>query len=236
MKFLILVKEAVRKFWKKTHLNQILILLFSLVILGGLAYFAFLASAANVESLKQGLAQSTIIFDKDGDEASKISANRMEGVAIEDVPDYLKDAVIAIEDHRFEEHNGFDVKGIFRAFFLNLKAGKIKAGGSTITQQLTKVALLSPERTYKRKLEEVFLAVEMEKTFTKDEILEMYLNQVFFGSGGWGVQNASRKYFGKDVEYVTLSEAAMLAGIINRPSALDPYKNYEAASSDAILY
>ena len=107
-----------------------------------MAYFAWLASTANVESLKQGLAQATIIYDKDGNEASKVSANRSEGVTVDQVPAHLKDAIVAIEDHRFYQHKGFDVKGIFRAFFLNLKAGRITAGGSTITQQLTKVALL----------------------------------------------------------------------------------------------
>ncbi|MBW8349620.1 penicillin-binding protein 1A [Bacillus sp. IITD106] len=229
MKYFIIAKEAIWRFWRRAHLNQIIILLLSLTILVGLAYFAYLASAANVESLKQGLSQSTVIYDKDEDEASKISANLIEGVSIDKVPDNLQNAIIAIEDHRFKEHKGFDVKGIMRAFFINLKSGRISAGGSTITQQLTKVALLSPERTFKRKLEELFLAVEMEKTYTKDEILEMYMNQVYFGSGAYGVQNASRKYFGKDVENITLSEAAMLAGIINRPSALDPSKNYEGA-------
>ncbi|MCJ7840438.1 penicillin-binding protein 1A [Lederbergia sp. NSJ-179] len=223
------IMDALKRFWKRAHLNQIFLLIISLTILIGLGYFAWIASTTNVEALKQGLSQSTIIYDKDGDEASKISANRMEGVPIDHVPDYLQNAIIAIEDHRFHEHNGFDVKGIMRAFFSNLKAGRITAGGSTITQQLTKVALLSPERTYKRKLEEIFLAVKLEKTFTKDEILEMYMNQVFFGSGGWGVQNASKTYFGKDVSDITISEAAMLAGIINRPSALDPYKNMEAS-------
>ncbi len=223
------IKDSIWKFWKKAHLNQILLLVISLVILIGLSYFAYLASAANVESLKKGLAQATVIYDKDGDEASKISANRMEGVPIADVPQNLKDAVVAIEDHRFYKHRGFDVYGISRAFFKNLFAGRITAGGSTLTQQLTKNALLSPERTYKRKLEEIFLAVEIEKKFTKDEILEMYVNQAFFGSGGWGVQNASKKFFGKDVSQITLSEAAMLAGIVNRPSALDPYKNYDAS-------
>ncbi|WP_062105351.1 transglycosylase domain-containing protein [Bacillus niameyensis] len=221
--------NKIRIKWKKAHMNQILLLMGALLVLGVLVYFAWLASSANVETLKQGLAQSTTIYDKDGDEASKVSANRAEGVTIDKVPEQLQNAIIAIEDHRFREHKGFDVKGIGRAFFSNLKAGRITAGGSTITQQLTKVALLSPERTYKRKLEEVFLAVELEKTFTKDEILEMYMNQVYFGSGAWGVQNASRKYFGKDVENINLSEAAMLAGIINRPSALDPYKNMEGA-------
>ncbi|MBS4210719.1 penicillin-binding protein 1A [Bacillus sp. FJAT-50079] len=220
---------AIKRFWKRAHINQILILTLSLGLLIFLAYFAYLASAANVESLRQGLAQATVIYDKDGDEASKISANRVEGVSVDNVPDHLKNAIMAIEDHRFMEHRGFDVKGIFRALFINLKSGRIRAGGSTITQQLTKTALLSPERTYKRKLEEVFLAIEIEKKFTKDEILEMYMNQVYFGSSSWGVQNASRKYFGKDVDQISLSEAAMLAGIINRPSALDPYKNMEGA-------
>lgn len=229
MEFLHKLWAAVKKLWKKAHLNQILLLLVSLFILIGLSYFAYLASKANVESLKQGLAQATVIYDKDGDEASKISANRMEGVPIGEVPDHMKNAIVAIEDHRFYSHRGFDVKGIFRAFFQNLMSGRIRAGGSTLTQQLTKNALLSPERTYKRKLEEVFLAIEIEKKFTKDEILEMYLNQVYFGSGAWGVQNASKKYFGKVVEDVTLSEAAMLAGIVNRPTALDPYKNFEGA-------
>ncbi|MBS4193530.1 transglycosylase domain-containing protein [Lederbergia citri] len=229
MKYFILAKEAIRRFWRRTHLNQIIILLLSLSILIGLAYFAYLASAANVESLKEGLSQSTVIYDKDEDEASKISANRIEGVSIDKVPSNLQNAIIAIEDHRFKEHKGFDVQGIMRAVFLNLKSGRISAGGSTITQQLTKVALLSPERTFKRKLEELFLAVEMEKTYSKDEILEMYMNQVYFGSGAYGVQNASRKYFGKDVENITLSEAATLAGIINRPTALDPNNNYDGA-------
>ncbi|VEF48777.1 penicillin-binding protein, 1A family [Bacillus freudenreichii] len=223
------IKDSIWRFWKKAHLNQILLLVASLVILIGLSYFAYLASTANVESLKQGLAQATVIYDKDGDEASKISANRMEGVPIAEVPENMKNAIVAIEDHRFYKHRGFDVYGISRAFFKNLMSGRIRAGGSTLTQQLTKNALLSPERTYKRKLEEVFLAIEIEKKFTKDEILEMYLNQVYFGSGGWGVQNASKKFFGKDVSQVTLSESAMLAGIVNRPSALDPYKNYDAS-------
>ena len=229
MDFFLKVKEAVLRFWKKAHLNQIIILLLSLFFLITLAYFAFLAHAANVESLKEGLSQSTVIYDKDGDEASKVSANRSEGVSIDRMPEYLKDAIVAIEDHRFYEHKGFDIKGITRAFFINLKSGRIRAGGSTITQQLTKTALLSDERTYKRKLEELFLAVEMEKKYSKEEILEMYMNQVYFGSGAWGVQNASLKYFGKDVEQINVSEAAMLAGIVNRPSALDPYKNYEGA-------
>ena len=127
------------------------------------------------------------------------------------------------------EHNGFDIKGIARAFFNNLFSGRITGGGSTITQQLTKNALLSPEQTYRRKIEELFLAVEIEKNYKKDEILNMYLNQVYFGSGAWGIDQAAKKYFNKDISNVTISEAAMLAGLLQAPSALDPYKHYERA-------
>ncbi|MGE8205100.1 transglycosylase domain-containing protein [Heyndrickxia sp. NPDC080065] len=222
-------REAVKRFWKKTHMNQILILVGSVALLGFLAFFGYFAATANVESLKKGLAQSTVIYDKDGDVASKISANRTEGVSIKKMPDNLKNAIVAIEDHRFYDHGGFDVKGMTSAFFKNIVAGRITAGGSTITQQLTKNALLSPERTYKRKVEELFLAIEIEKKYKKDEILEMYLNQVFFGHGAWGVQKASQTYFGKDVEEIDLSEAATLAGLVNAPSALDPYNHMERA-------
>ena len=221
--------EAARRLWRRWHMTQIVLLSAALFTLVVLAYFAYLASTANIETLKQGLSQSTIIYDKDEDPASKISANRMEGVSIDKMPEDLKNAIVAIEDHRFYEHKGFDIRGIASAFFKNILSGRITAGGSTLTQQLTKNALLSPERTYKRKLEEVFLAIEIEKQYKKDEILEMYLNQVYFGNGSWGVQNASRKYFGKDVQYLTLSESALLAGVVNRPTALNPYKNMEGA-------
>lgn len=137
--------------------------------------------------------------------------------------------MVAIEDERFYEHNGFDIKGITRAFFNNLFAGDITGGGSTLTQQLAKNALLSPEQTYKRKAEELFLAVKIEKVYKKDEILQMYLNQVYFGSGAWGISNASKRYFNKEITNVTISEAALLAGLLQSPSYLDPTKNYDAA-------
>ncbi|WP_433748573.1 transglycosylase domain-containing protein [Falsibacillus pallidus] len=220
---------AIRKFWKRKHMNQILILCFSIFILGFIGFFAYFASTANVEDLQKGLSQSTIIYDKDGDEASKVTANRTEGVEINDIPDQVKNAVVAIEDHRFYEHGGFDLQGMARAFVGNLFAGHVVAGGSTITQQLTKNALLSPERTYKRKIQELFLAAEIEKHYTKDEILQMYLNQIYFGHGAWGVQNASLKYFGKDIKDISISESALLAGLIKAPSSLNPYENYDGA-------
>ncbi|MED4229342.1 PBP1A family penicillin-binding protein [Neobacillus cucumis] len=216
-------------FWKKRHLTQILLLLILVVVLATIAYFGWLASRANVDQLKQGLSQPTVIYDKDGQVASNVSTNRTQGITISEVPKYVPNAVVAIEDERFYEHGGFDIKGIARAFFGNLFAGRVTAGGSTLTQQLAKNALLSPERTYKRKAEELFLAVKIEKVYTKNEILQMYLNQVYFGGGAWGIGNASKKYFNKDIKNVTISEAAMLAGLLHSPNYLNPYNNYDLA-------
>ncbi|WP_226085087.1 transglycosylase domain-containing protein [Mesobacillus sp. S13] len=221
--------EAIVRFWKRRHLTQILLLILLVFILLSILWFAFIASRANVQTLKDGLSQATTIYDRNGDEASKLATNRTGGVSIKDMPEHVPNAVIAIEDERFYEHNGFDIKGIARAFFGNLLAGGITGGGSTLTQQLTKNALLSSERTYKRKVEELFLAVELEKEYEKDEIIEMYLNQVYFGSGAFGINNASKKYFAKNIQDVTISEAALLAGLLKAPSALDPYNNYDAA-------
>ncbi|MFP5113170.1 transglycosylase domain-containing protein [Bacillaceae bacterium C204] len=221
--------EKIVRFWKKKHLTQILLLLILVVVLATILYFGWLAMRANVESLKQGLSQPTVIYDKNGKIASNVATNRTKGVKIEDLPKYVPNSVVAIEDERFYEHGGFDIKGIARAFFSNLFAGRITGGGSTLTQQLTKNALLSPERTYKRKAEELFLAVKIEKVYSKNEILQMYLNQVYFGSGAWGISNASKKYFDKNIKDVTVSEAAMLAGLLHSPNYLDPYNNYNLA-------
>lgn len=221
--------EVMKRFWKKTHLTQIILLIMSTAVLFFLVYFGYHAFTANVQSLKNGLTQSTIIYDKDGDIGSEISANRKDNVDIKQIPKHVQQAVIAIEDHRFYEHNGFDVKGIARAFFKNIFAGRITGGGSTITQQLTKNALLSPEKTYKRKIEELFLAVEIEKNYDKDDILQMYLNQVYFGNNAWGIDSAAARYFSKSVGELTISEAALLAGLLKAPSALDPSKYFDRA-------
>ncbi len=199
------------------------------VVLVTIAYFGWLASRANVESLKQGLSEPTVIYDKDGEVASNVATNRTKGVNISELPEYVPNAIVAIEDERFYQHGGFDVKGIARAFFGNLFAGRVTGGGSTLTQQLAKNALLSPEQTYKRKAEELFLAVKIEKVYSKNEILQMYVNQVYFGSGAWGISNASKKYFNKDIKDVTISEAAMLAGLLQSPTYLSPYNNYDRA-------
>lgn len=222
-------REMIVRFWKKKHLTQIFLLIILVVVLVTICYFGWLAMRANVQSLKEGLSEPTVIYDKNGKVASNVATNRTKGVKVEELPKYVPNAVVAIEDERFYEHSGFDIQGIARALFGNLFAGRVTGGGSTLTQQLTKNALLSPERTYKRKAEELFLAVKIEKVYTKQEILQMYLNQVYFGSGAWGIGNASKKYFAKDINNVTVSEAAMLAGLLHAPNYLDPYKNYDLA-------
>lgn len=221
--------EPIRRFWRNKHITKIILLILLTLVLLTILFFAFLATTANVQSLQDGLKQSTIIYDKDGEVASSLATNRYKGVTVEEMPAHLKNAVVAIEDERFYQHNGFDVKGIARAFFNNLFAGEITGGGSTITQQLTKNALLSSEKTYRRKIEELFLAVEIEKNYDKDEILQMYLNQVYFGSGAWGIEQAANKYFNKSTSQLTISESALLAGLLQSPSALDPYRHYDRA-------
>ncbi len=223
------IVNPLKKIWVERHLTQILFLSVLVFLLIMILFFSYMAWKANVQSLKDGLSQATVIYDKDGDLATRIETNRTDGIQLENMPDYIPNAIIAIEDRRFREHNGFDMKGMTRAFFSNLISREITGGGSTITQQLTKNALLSPEKTYKRKIEELFLAVEIEKNYSKDEIITMYLNQVYFGSGAWGMDQASRKYFNKDINQVTISEAAMLAGLLQSPSALDPFKHYDKA-------
>ncbi|WP_419887995.1 PBP1A family penicillin-binding protein [Neobacillus niacini] len=221
--------EMTVRFWKKKHITQFLLLIILIVVLVTIVYFGWLATRANVQSLKEGLSQPTVIYDRNSSVATNVATNRTGGITIEELPKYVPGAVVAIEDERFYEHNGFDIKGITRAFFNNLFAGDITGGGSTLTQQLAKNALLSPEQTYKRKAEELFLAVKIEKVYKKDEILQMYLNQVYFGSGAWGISNASKRYFNKEITNVTISEAALLAGLLQSPSYLDPTKNYDAA-------
>ena len=175
-------------------------------------------------------AASSQIYDINGNELANVHAeqNRVP-VKISQVPEHLKDAFIAVEDVRFYDHSGVDPKGIMRAVFANITNKGVAEGGSTITQQLAKNAYLTQDRTYKRKIQEVFLALQLERKYTKDEILELYLNQIYFGQGAYGVQAAARTYFGKDVKDLDLNECAMLAGIPKSPNYFSPLNNLQAA-------
>lgn len=157
-------------------------------------------------------------------------------VTLNELPKYLPQAFIAIEDHRFYSHFGIDPVGIARALLRNvLHAGGGVQGGSTLTQQLAKNLFLTQERTASRKIQEAILALWLERKFTKDQILELYLNRVYFGSGAYGVEGAARKYFGKSAREVTIAEAAILGGLVQSPSRLAPNRNPDAAHARAAL-
>src|SRR6202166_3193927 len=154
-------------------------------------------------------------------------------VALKDLPPYLPKAFIAIEDRRFYSHYGIDPVGIARAAVANILHRGVSQGGSTLTQQLAKNLFLTQERTFQRKLQEVELALWLERKHSKAEILELYLNRVYFGSGAYGVEAAAQRYFGKSAKNVTIAEAAMLAGLVKSPSRLAPNRNPEGAEQRA---
>ena len=154
-------------------------------------------------------------------------------VRLDVLPPYLAQAVIATEDRRFYHHLGIDPLGLVRATFRNASAGSVVEGGSTITQQLAKNLFLSPKRTVTRKLEELVYAVWLEQRFSKKEILELYINRVYFGGGTYGVEAASRHYFGKSARFVTLSQAALLAGLLKAPSRYAPTRSVKLANARA---
>jgi penicillin-binding protein 1A len=152
---------------------------------------------------------------------------------LKEMPTYVPKAFVAIEDRRFYEHYGVDPYGIGRAFVANVLHRAVAQGGSTITQQLAKNLFLTKERTINRKLQEVLLAIWLERKFSKTQILEMYLNRVYFGAGAYGIEQASQRYFGKSARQITLAEAALLAGLVKSPSRLAPTRNFDGAEQRA---
>lgn len=154
-------------------------------------------------------------------------------LALKELPSYVPKAFIAIEDRRFYEHYGVDPMGIGRALIANILHRGVAQGGSTITQQLAKNLFLTQERTVTRKLQEVLLALWLERKFSKTQILELYLNRVYFGAGAYGIEQASQRYFGKSAKHIGLAEAALLAGLVKSPSRLAPTRNFDAAEQRA---
>lgn len=148
---------------------------------------------------------------------------------IQYIPLPMQQAIVAVEDNRFYRHIGFDIEGILRAMLVNMQTGDFTEGGSTITQQLVKNLFLSQEKTYGRKVEEVVLAIDIELRYSKEEILEMYLNSIYFGSGAYGIGDAAKIYFAKSPVNLTLAECAMLAGLPTAPSLNSPYVNFSSA-------
>lgn len=156
-------------------------------------------------------------------------------VRLEDIPRSLRQAIVAVEDSRFYSHRGFDPEGIARATVVNVEAGQIEEGASTITQQLVKNLFLTQEQSFTRKVEEILLAINLERNFSKDEILELYLNTIYFGSNFYGVYEAAEGYFGKEPSELTLAESAMLAGLPNAPSLYSPYVDFMLAKKRQLV-
>ena len=173
--------------------------------------------------------QGTKIYDDSDELLTELHVERRIFVPLAQIPQALRDAVLATEDRRFYSHWGLDPIGIARAVVQNYRRGRIVEGGSTITQQLTKVLFLTPDKSLERKLKEAVLSLELERRYSKDRILEMYLNQVYFGHGAYGVEAAARTYFGKSVSELNVREAALIAGLPRAPTSYSPFEHAEAA-------
>jgi len=224
---------------KKRKLNKwrfsILVLLLVIFIAGG-AGIGFVAGVmANMPDFEMdpNPALSAFIYDDQGEVISQLrgAENRI-WAYLHEVPDYVKDAFIATEDIRFYDHFGVDVRSVARALYINTLRGEIAQGSSTITMQLARNAFIGNfDRVWDRKIQESVLALRLERMFTKDEILELYLNQINFGEGAWGIRTAAQIFFDKELDELTLAESAFLAGVVQRPSALSPFRNLEAATA-----
>jgi len=218
-----IVKRRIKKFFLWTEILFVLVLAAGMGILLGVFYQINKLLPPDQALDRYRAPVPTKIWSSDGVLLAKLAAENREPVALEKVPKHMQQAIVAIEDARFWSHSGLDFRGLTRAVVTNLSGREMAQGGSTITQQLARNMFLSPKKTISRKLKEMLLAVQIERNWTKKQILQAYLNQVYFGAGAYGVRAASQAYFGKDLEKLTLPEAAMLAGLVQRPSVLSPY-------------
>lgn len=212
--------------------------LFSLVVFAGMCtgvffWYIWSSNLPVIDSVREYRPPIiTEIYSDDGEVIGRLWEEKRIVIPLEQVPQQLIQAFVSAEDSRFFEHEGVDVISIFRAFLKNLRAGKIEQGGSTITQQVTKSLLLkNTERTYRRKAREAILSVQLEKNFTKKEILFLYLNQIYLGQGAYGVEAASRTYFDKSAKDLTLAQSALLAGLPQAPARYSPVSHFDRAKA-----
>lgn len=217
----------IRRFWRRYQITKILLIGLTAFVLFVAAYLFYLAKTTNVSDLQEALKSSTIIYDKNNQQAGTLMGNKGTYVELDQISDNLEEAVIATEDRTFYDNNGINYKRFLLAV---VTAGKF-GGGSTITQQLAKNAYLSQEQTVTRKAKEFFLAVELNKKYDKNQILTMYLNNAYFGNGVWGVEDASQKYFGTSASDLTVDEAATLAGMLKGPEIYNPYYSIKNATN-----
>lgn len=203
--------------------------LFSLGVFGAYVYWLF-SDLPDIKSLEgYRPIESSIVYSSDGQILTEFFYERRKFVPHYEIPDVIKRAFIATEDIRFYKHPGVDILGIIRALYRDIKAGEIVEGGSTITQQLAKMLFLKPEKSITRKIKEAILSIQIEKKYTKDEILGLYLNQAYFGNRAYGIAAAAETYFGKSYKELNLAEIALLAALPKAPSAYNPFKRPDIA-------
>jgi len=205
----------------------------------GAGYYAWLMKhlPSPDRIIERQVEQTTKIYDREGKEVLyEIHGDENRTILeLKDISPYVVNATISAEDRNFYKHHGFDLKGIVRSFLLNIFKGT-RVGGSSITQQFVKKAVLSEEKTYTRKIKELLIAIQLENKFSKDEILKMYLNEIPYGSVTYGIESASRKFFGKDAKDLTISESALLASLPNAPSYYSPYGDHRDALIERYKY
>lgn len=205
-------------------------LMLAFILAGVMAGFVYLKSLPSITQIEQYEPTLTSqMVSADGVVIKTFGAYKYKKVDIKEIPDDMKKAIIAIEDKNFYNHDGFDIQALIRSSIKNIKAGRIVQGASTITQQITRIMFLSQEKTFIRKFKELVLAYRLEKTLSKDKILEMYLNNIYLGEGAYGIAAAADIYFDKQVKDLTLGECALLAGLPQAPSVYSPYRNPEKA-------
>ncbi len=231
-------KTKSQKIWGFLQFQMVLIML----VVAAIAYYYVGGYAAKVKAMKTEAvhlvansnadtfrqSQTSEAYDCNGELLSVLKGEKdVYYVEFDNIPIYVKQAIVSTEDKRFYKHKGIDYKGIMRAVWAMIQDGEVTQGGSTITQQLARTVFLSNERTWERKIEEMYIAVELEAKYSKDDILEFYLNNVFFANGYYGIEAASQGYFGMDVNHLSLSEMAYLCSIPNNPNLYNPVKNHE---------
>lgn len=211
----------------------VLLILFVLSVAGGsltgllIAYQSDLPEISTLEDYRPSIISE--IYSDEGNVIAEFAVERRVVIPFQDIPQHLKHALVATEDQHFYSHPGIDPSGIARAAILNLMEGRVGQGGSTITQQLSKLLFLTPDRTYERKIKEAILAFQIEKNYTKEEILTLYCNQVLLGHGVYGVEAGAQFYFGKSARELSLEEAALIAGLPGRPADFSPFANPDRA-------
>jgi penicillin-binding protein 1A len=228
-------KKTVKKAVKKKSSPKLVLSLWAIVAF--LIFFFYMVHdlPSTHEMLEEQGAGSIRILATDGSLLKQIGTPYGEAIPFSDIPKDMVNAAVSIEDRRFFDHWGIDPRGLARAIFVNITQGSMRQGGSTITQQLAKIAFLSPEKTFRRKFQEAFMALKIEHNFTKSQIMAHYLNRAYFGGGAYGVEAASRVYFNKPASRLRLNECAMLAGLLKAPSKFSPFNDPKLAASRATI-